>query len=412
MASSNHYKMTAELKILILEDNPVDADLIDRQLKKSGLTFMSEIVHTRKNYEDALRNFKPEIILSDYSLPGFDALTAFRIKQNKFPHIPFIIVSSVIGEENAVELVKNGVTDYTPKNNLFSLAQKITRAIKDAEESKEKKRIAEELAKQTAELITVNKQLLFQNEENERRAAELNVINKELLAFSYISSHDLQEPLRKIQTFVALLLSNEHQNLSDAGKHTLQRMQLSAARMQHLINDLLALSRVSTTELQFEHTDLNIVVEHVKTELADMLLEKGATIDAAQLHTVAIIACQFRQLLGNLFSNSMKFSKPGIPPHITIRSSIIDSSGLKELPLTPGKNYCHISFGDNGIGFEPHFSERIFEVFQKLHSKEVSEGTGMGLAVVKKIVQNHKGIIKATSALNAGTTLDIYIPVL
>ncbi|HZH96498.1 MAG TPA: response regulator, partial [Flavisolibacter sp.] len=85
--------MTADLKILILEDNPVDADLIDRQLKKSGLTFMSEIVHTRKNYEDALQNFKPEIILSDYSLPGFDALTAFGIKQNKFPHIPFIIVS-------------------------------------------------------------------------------------------------------------------------------------------------------------------------------------------------------------------------------------------------------------------------------------------------------------------------------
>jgi len=257
--------MTAELKILILEDNPIDADLIHRQLNKSGLSFTSEIVHTRKNYEYALDNFNPDIILSDYSLPGFDAVTAFRIKQNKFPDIPFIIVSGIIGEENAVELIKNGVTDYAPKNRLISLAQKITRALKDTKESNEKKSIAEKLAKQTAELIAANKQLLFQYEEKEKRAAELIIINKELRAFSYISSHDLQEPLRKIQLFVTYLLNNEHQNLSDKGKHTLQRMGLAAERMQHLINCLLALSRVSTTKLLFEHTNLNIIIEKVKT---------------------------------------------------------------------------------------------------------------------------------------------------
>ncbi|MDB5208385.1 MAG: hybrid sensor histidine kinase/response regulator [Flavisolibacter sp.] len=405
-------KMTADLKILILEDNETDADLVCRQLKKSGLSFASEIVHTRKKYEDALQNFKPDVVLSDYSLPGFDAVTAFRIKQNKLPLIPFIIVSGIIGEENAVELIKNGVTDYTPKNNLVGLAQKIIRALKEAEESKERKSIADKLAIQTAELIVANKQLLFQNEEKEKRAAELAIINKELLAFSYISSHDLQEPLRKIQTFVTLLLENEHQNLSDKGKHTLHRMELAAARMRHLINDLLALSRVSTTELEFEYTDLNSIVEEVKTVLRDIIQEEGATIEATELCHATIIPFQFRQLLRNLLSNSIKFSKPGVPPHVIISSSFINGSDLKDQKLIPGKEYCLINVTDNGIGFEPHFSERIFEVFQKLHNKEIYEGTGMGLAVAKKIVENHKGIITATSELNNGTTFHIYIPVI
>jgi len=402
--------MTAELKILILEDNPIDADLIHRQLNKSGLSFTSEIVHTRKNYEYALDNFNPDIILSDYSLPGFDAVTAFRIKQNKFPDIPFIIVSGIIGEENAVELIKNGVTDYAPKNRLISLAQKITRALKDTKESNEKKSIAEKLAKQTAELIAANKQLLFQYEEKEKRAAELIIINKELRAFSYISSHDLQEPLRKIQLFVTYLLNNEHQNLSDKGKHSLKRMGLAAARMQQLLNDLLALSHVSTTKLQFEHIDLNIIVEEVKTELTDIIQEKRATIEATKLCPATIITFQFRQLLVNLISNAIKFSKPDVPPHIMISGIIINGSDLNNQKLLPGKNYCFITVRDNGIGFESHFSERIFDVFQKFHNKEVYGGTGMGLAVVKKIVENHKGIITATSELNKGTTFDIYIP--
>ncbi|HEV7620172.1 MAG TPA: ATP-binding protein [Flavisolibacter sp.] len=404
--------MKANLKILILEDNLIDADLIQRQLKKSGLSFTSEIAQTRKKFESALQNFNPDIILSDYSLPGFDAVSAFRIKQNKFPEVPFIIVSGIIGEENAVELIKEGVTDYAPKNRLISLAQKITRALKDREESNEKKCITEKLAIQTAELIVANKQLLFHYEEKEKRAAELFIINKELRDLTYISSHDLQEPLRKIQTFVTLLLDNEHKNLSDKGKHSLQRMALAAERMRHLINDLLTLSRISTTNLQFEHTDLNIIIEEVKAELADIIQEKHATIETTKLGPATIIIFQFRQMLVNLVSNAIKFSKPGIPPHIKISSSIINSSDLNNQKLLPGKNYCIITVSDNGIGFEPHFSERIFEVFQKFHNKEVYGGTGMGLAVVKKIVENHKGIITARSDLNNGTTLDIYIPVI
>lgn len=404
--------MTADLKILILEDNHIDADLIYRQLKKSGLAFTSEIVQTRKNYEYALHNFKPDIILSDYSLPGFDAVTAFRIKEDAFPHIPFIIVSGIIGEENAVELIKDGVTDYAPKNRLVSLAQKITRALKDTKEIKEKKIIAEKLVIQTAELIVANKQLLIQYKEKEKREAELIIINKELLAFSYITSHDLQEPLRKIQTFATHLLDNEHQNLSDKGKHILLRMELAAERMRQLINDILALSRVSTTKLRFEHTDLNIIIEEVKTELSNIIQEKHAIIEAVELCSATINILQFRQLLANLVSNAIKFSKPDVPPHIKITNRIINGNDVNDQKLLPGKNYYLFTISDNGIGFEPQFSEKIFEVFQRLHSKEEYAGTGIGLAIVKKIVENHKGIIAASSELNNGTTLNIYIPVI
>ena len=143
--------MPANLKILILEDNQSDADLLRRTLKKSGLRFTSEIVQTRDEYEHSLQSFNPDLILSDYSLPAFDAATAFPIKQNKSPHIPFIIVSGIIGEENAVELIKTGVTDYASKDKLFALIPKINRALKETTERKEKKIIDEKLKTQTAD---------------------------------------------------------------------------------------------------------------------------------------------------------------------------------------------------------------------------------------------------------------------
>ncbi|MEP7236788.1 MAG: ATP-binding protein [Ferruginibacter sp.] len=268
----------------------------------------------------------------------------------------------------------------------------------------------EEKEKRAAELIIANKELAFQNEEKEKRAAELIIANKELLAFTYISSHDLQEPLRKIQTFVTIILENENKNLSEKGKYNFQRMQLAASRMQQLIDDLLAFSRINTTDHKFEKTDLNLVIEEVKNELRDTMQEKHATIEATEICAVNIIPFQFRQLMYNLISNALKFSDPDKPAHIVIKSNIVKGIESDDQFFSPEKNYCHIRVKDNGIGFEPHFSERIFGVFQKLHSKEVYEGTGIGLAIVKKIVDNHKGLITAKSELNKGATFDIYIP--
>ncbi|WP_232726923.1 ATP-binding protein [Flavobacterium sp. 1] len=267
-----------------------------------------------------------------------------------------------------------------------------------------------EKEKRAAELSIANIELAFQNNEKEKRAAELVIANKELLAFTYVSSHDLQEPLRKIQTFVTIIQEEESRNLSEKGKYNFQRMQLTAGRMQQLIDDLLAFSRISTTELKFEKTELNIIIENVKIELKDTIQEKRATIEATELCPTNIIPFQFRQLMYNLISNALKFSNPKIPSRIIIKSKIVKGSELNNEKLSRIKNYCHITIKDNGIGFEPHFSERIFGVFQKLHAKDMYAGTGIGLAIVKKIVENHNGIITAKSELNKGATFDIYIP--
>jgi signal transduction histidine kinase len=307
-------------------------------------------------------------------------------------------------EKRAAELI------IANKELVFQNDEKEKRAAELIIANKELAFQNEEKEKRAAELIIANNELAFQNEEKEKRAAELIIANKELLAFTYISSHDLQEPLRKIQTFVTIILENEKENLSDNGKYNFERMQLAAQRMQQLIDDLLAFSRINTTDHKFEKADLRIIVEEVKTELKDTIEEKHATIKITKLCAANIITFQFRQLIYNLISNALKFSKPNKPSLIKISSRIVKGDKINIEKLSPEKNFCHITVKDNGIGFEPHFSERIFEVFQKLHGKDKYGGTGIGLAIVKKIVDNHKGIIIATSELNKGAQFDIYIP--
>lgn len=238
----------------------------------------------------------------------------------------------------------------------------------------------------------------------------MTIANKELLAFNYVSSHDLQEPLRKIQTFCNLL-NQEKENLSDKGKRYVERIQVGAERMQRLIEDLLVYSRTNATERKFEKISLNVIIEEVKTDLKDIIEEKHAIIEVAELCLVDIIPFQFRQLMHNLIGNALKFSNPKLPPHILIQSNIVKGSKLHCELLVPEMEYCHITVKDNGIGFEPRFSERIFEVFQRLHGKEEYAGTGIGLAIVKKIVENHSGIVIATSEIKKGATFNIYLPV-
>lgn len=241
---------------------------------------------------------------------------------------------------------------------------------------------------------------------------ELAKMNKELQSFAYVSSHDLQEPLRKIQTYATRILEKEHQSLSDSVKDYLHRMQDAAKRMQRLIDDLLSFSRVSSGDRIFEKTDLNKVLEEVKTELKDVIEEKQATIEVVDMCEANIIPFQFRQLMHNLIGNSLKFSKPGTPPYIIIRSSYTKYDKSNSLNIPVNNQYCHLNITDNGVGFDPEFKEKIFEVFQRLHNKEEYPGTGIGLAIVKKVVENHNGIITANSEINKGSSFDIFIPAL
>lgn len=244
----------------------------------------------------------------------------------------------------------------------------------------------------------------------EHKNQELMQSNAQLASFAYVASHDLQEPLRKIQTFSTRILEKEHSNLSENGKDHFNRMQIAAKRMQSLIEDLLSYSRTNTAERKFEVTDLTKIVEDVKLDLKEELLQKNATIDSTEMCHAKIIPFQFHQLIYNLVSNSLKFSNPEGAPYIKIRSKIEKGANLQDQKLSEEKKYCHISISDNGIGFEQQYSERIFELFQRLHGKSQYSGTGIGLAIVKKIVENHNGLIVAKAEINKGATFDIYIP--
>jgi PAS domain S-box-containing protein len=247
-------------------------------------------------------------------------------------------------------------------------------------------------------------------EQLDQKNKDLEKMNAELQSFAYVSSHDLQEPLRKIQTFASRILSKEIQTLSENGKDYFRRMQEAAGRMQTLIQDLLAYSRTNSTDRAFEYIDLADIVNEVKSDIKETHTEKDAVIEVGAMCKVNIIPFQFRQLLYNLIGNAIKFSRQGITPHIIIQSEMVQGNTVKNLSLMPQKKYCHISVSDNGIGFDPQYKQRIFEVFQRLHNKEEYSGTGIGLAIVKKIVENHHGVITATSELNKGATFDIYIP--
>ena len=240
---------------------------------------------------------------------------------------------------------------------------------------------------------------------------DLQKSNIELAEFAFVASHDLQEPLRKIQTFANRIVQKEESNLSVNGKRYLKRMQNSTLRMQSLIEDLLKYSRASTAEKVFEPVDLNNLLNEVKAELDQRISEKHAKVNVNQICVLNIIRFQFLQLFMNLISNSLKFSKPGINPEINITSAKLNGREINDKRAVLNFTYCNITVEDNGIGFPSEQSEKIFELFYRLHGKSEFSGTGIGLSICKKIVENHHGFITANSNPSSGSIFNIYIPV-
>lgn len=266
----------------------------------------------------------------------------------------------------------------------------------------------------------IQEQKMFTNElenmvqlrtnELQHKNVDLEKMNKELQSFVYISSHDLQEPLRKIQIFASRILETDFESLSERAKHDFTRMQKSAFRMQSLIQDLLAYSRTKVEDITYEIVNLHEVIEDVQETLSEELKNNKVTLDLNIKCKVKIIPIQFKQIIHNLISNSIKFAKEDHPLVIKIDCEHIKGKDTAVETLDSNKKYCHIRFADNGIGFEQQFSEKIFEVFQRLHSNDEYTGTGIGLAIVKKIIENHKGHILAKSTVNEGAVFHIYIP--
>lgn len=234
--------------------------------------------------------------------------------------------------------------------------------------------------------------------------------NNELASFSYIASHDLQEPLRKIQTFSRKILETDFAFLSEGGKDSFKRMENSARRMQSLINDLLTFSRTNTLPKDYHLTDLNTILYEVKTELREKIDAANVKIISGNLPKCYVIEFQFRQLLENILSNSIKYSRAEVVPEIKITYKILQPNEAPAELANENQHYFQLTITDNGIGFDQQYAEKIFDLFQRLHGRHEYPGTGLGLAICKKIVQNHNGIIYAYGKPGEGSSFTIVIP--
>ncbi len=227
---------------------------------------------------------------------------------------------------------------------------------------------------------------------------KLEISNQELQDFASVAAHDLQEPLRKIQTFSDRVKLKAKDSISPEAYDYLDRVQASAKRMQILINDLLTYSRVTTKANPFSQVSLNKIVTQVKSDLEIRIEQTADTVNISNLPDIDADPTQMHQLFQNLISNALKFHKPDCPPIVTISANVDDKT-------------CAITIADNGIGFEQKYADRIFTIFQRLHGRHEYEGTGIGLAVCRKIIDRHGGRIVARSELGKGSTFIVYLPI-
>jgi PAS domain S-box-containing protein len=238
--------------------------------------------------------------------------------------------------------------------------------------------------------------------------ADLIHSNRELLDFASVASHDLQEPLRKIQTFADDLAENST-TLSDESRATLKRIQSAAGRMQRLINDLLSLSRISSRAQPFVPVDLNAVADEVLSDLEVRIRDTGGRVDLHELPMIDAEPLQMRQLLQNLIGNALKFNWPGRPPIVSVRGEIIATEGRRAggVAESQEQEMCRITVEDNGTGFDEKYTDRIFAMFQRLHGRNKYEGTGMGLAICRRIAERHGGTITVRSIQGTGSTFTV-----
>ncbi len=238
--------------------------------------------------------------------------------------------------------------------------------------------------------------------------------NRALRDFAYIASHDLQEPLRKISAFSSLMLEDYADAVDDTGQHYLERMEDAARRMSQLISDLLVYSRITTRARPFEPVNLNELVQNVLNDLSMQIDDVDGTVDVDHLPTLEADATQMRQLLQNLIGNALKFHRSDVPPHVEVRAHTFDDADASAVPTSMQNTegpLCRLDVSDNGIGFEDKYVDRIFTPFQRLHGRSDYDGTGMGLAICRRIVERHNGSIGVTSVPEEGTTFTVWLPI-
>jgi signal transduction histidine kinase len=404
-------------KILLVDDREDNLLSIEAILSPAGYRFV-KANSGRQALKILLNEVDFAMILMDVKMPnlnGFETATLIY-EREKLRHIPIIfITANNYGEENIFRGYRTGAVDYIYKPiNPELLRAKVSVFI-------ELYRKNHKLLAQEQKLKAINKSL--ENEVNERKASEekvkelnhrllqnierLESANKELDRFAFMTSHDLQEPLRKIITFSERLASKCKDDLNEEGQMFLSRIESAAKRMQLLIKDILTLSKITADESSFVETDMNVLLKEVLNEMQEVMREKNAKVMVDKLPTALMVnPGLIRPLFQNLISNSLKYSKKDVAPVIRITSELsFDTNGEKHR-----NKYCRIYVSDNGIGFDQKHSEQIFGMFKRLHLNTEFEGTGIGLAICKKIVEQHHGYIYARSREGEGATFIISLP--
>ncbi|RYD57935.1 MAG: PAS domain S-box protein [Sphingobacteriales bacterium] len=282
--------------------------------------------------------------------------------------------------------------------------------ITEQKETSEQLRASEEKYRTLA--AELEQRVLERTNDLEAANAELVRSNDELEQFAFITSHDLQEPLRKIRTFSNMLSEQDKDKLSDRGRSYLDKVSISAQRMSELIKALLNFSRLRVSQEEFQSVDLNRVLDDVLIDFELLIKQKNARVVNEGLPVIEGIPLQMNQLFYNLLSNALKFTNPELVPRVVLSSHRLSPSELQGYPmLNPAYDFVEIIVADNGIGFGQEYADKVFEIFQRLHDRNTYEGTGIGLALCNKIVMNHKGQISARSEEGAGASFHIILPV-
>jgi signal transduction histidine kinase len=362
-------------------------------------------VDTAMSGEEALKRIlknEYELIILDVQMPGMDGYEVAETitGYSRSRDIPIIFLSAVnIDKRFVTKGYASGGVDYITKPfdpdilllkvKTFTRLYRQTRELNDIKDTLEQK-----VQERTQALVQANK--------------ELELSNAELQQYAFIASHDLQEPLRKIITFSRLVMDRFLGGIPEALQY-MNKVISSSERMRNLINDLLSYSRLAEKP-RFHICNLNQLLQETMADLEVAVKEKNARIQVSQLPAIEAIPDQMRQLFQNLVSNALKFSKRDTPPVIKIWSELTDQRSLTGNPAVKGA-WCRIYIADNGIGFNEMYLDKIFHMFQRLHGKGEYDGTGIGLTIVKKIIQKHNGLISAESKEGEGATFVLVLPV-
>ncbi|MEN2412411.1 hybrid sensor histidine kinase/response regulator [Flavobacterium mesophilum] len=399
--------------VLIVDD--IKANII--ALKKT-LELHNIDVDSAESGEEALRKILKTnycLIIMDVQMPGLDGFEVVKILSGnkRTKDIPVIFLSALNIEKKYIfKGYETGAVEYITKPvDTDLLMLKVKTFIKIYEQQNELKGIKDLLSKEIKirkeaqdnleiKIAERTKELVLKNE-------ELELKNHELQQFAWVVSHDLNEPIRKIQIFIKII-KDLYLTTDAKAIDYVDRTIKSAERMQTLITDLLAYSRLSA-QVKPETTDLNVVLQEVLSDFDYLIDRKNAIVKTSELPTIDSIPSQLRQVFQNLIGNAIKFSGGNEPPLIEITSELIVEKSF-DSPTSPDGKFCRITVKDNGIGFDEIYLDRIFIIFQSLNDRQTYEGTGIGLAIAKKIIEKHNGLITAKSKVGKGASFIIVLP--